>query len=727
MIVYDKGSGTLTLHTRHTTYQMKVDEYQVLLHTYYGPRVEGEDLSRLIRRMDRGFSPNPNSIFPRRDYSLDIMPQEYSAWGAGDFRLPCLQVEQPDGSASLDLRFVEAEIREGKYALEGLPAFHGAGGETVSVLLRDPYSGVEVELLYGVYQDFDLITRAARIRNRGKRTLTLERAMSCCLDLPPMALDLITFDGAHVRERWPSRAPLRPGVQAVGSGRGMSSHQHNPFLILCEPDAGEDHGLCYGAALLYSGGFQAAVERSQFEDVRLVLGAAPLRWTLTPGEAFTTPEAALVCSEQGLGELSRRFHRAVRERLVRDPYQGRRRPVLLNNWEATYFNFDREKLLDIAREAAPLGIELFVLDDGWFGKRDSDESGLGDWTVNERKLPGGLAALVPEVEKLGLAFGLWVEPEMVNEDSALFKAHPDWALGVPGRPRSRGRGQLVLDFSRREVRDHVYAALRAVLSSARISYVKWDMNRCLTDVWSAALPPERQGEVLHRYVLGVYEVLERLRQDYPDLLVEGCSGGGGRFDLGMLYYTPQIWCSDNTDAVDRLRIQYGTSFCYPVSAVGAHVSASPNHQTGRRSPLETRGLVAMSGTFGYEMDVGKCTAEEKEVIREQVRFFQDHARLLQEGDYYRLSDPFQNLDYTAWEQAAPDKREALVSVVFTSAQAAQPLRRLRLKGLDPALRYRVNGGETFGGDTLLYAGYPLPMPRGEYPCLRLYLEAETGK
>ena len=494
---------------------------------------------------------------------------------------------------------------------------------------------------------------------------------------------------------------------------------------MCSSDL-EDHGLCFGAALLYSGSFLAAVERSQFEDARLVMGIHPhhFRWALGPGEHFTAPEAALICSPDGLTPMTHRFHRAMRERLIRDPYAGRRRPVLINNWEATEFDFDAERLVDIAREGAALGMELFVLDDGWFGKRDTDLSGLGDWDVNERKLPGGLEALAPRIEALGLGFGLWIEPEMVSADSGLYRAHPDWALGAPGRPQTTGRSQLVLDFSRQEVRDHVYAAMRRVLDSARITYLKWDMNRSLSDVWSAALPAARQGEVYHRYVLGVYDILERLRRDYPDLLIEGCSGGGGRFDAGMLYYTPQIWCSDNTDAVDRLRIQCGTTFCYPVSTMGAHVSAVPNGQTGRDTPMETRGVVAMCGTFGYEMDLSRTTAEEREIMKRQVADYKALSHLVRLGDYYRLTDPFQDGPYTAWAHVSPDRREALVSVVFGTVHSAAPFRALRLKGLDPSLRYRVNGGETYAGDVLMGAGYALPTVRDDYQAMQLHLQAE---
>lgn len=719
-------NGVFTLHTKHTTYQMKAGTHGVLLHTYYGPRVEGCDLSYRIRYVDRGFSPNPEEAGEDRAFSLDVLPQEYSGCGMGDFRLPSLELEGPDGSRAADLRYKSFRVERGKYALEGLPAFWGEEGETLVVVLEDAAAGVEAELYYGVLEDYDVVTRAVRLVNRGSASVKVRQAASLCLDFQRGDLDLITFDGKHILERCPSRGPLLPGVRSAGSVRGASSHQHNPFVILCEHDAGEDHGLCYAAGLLYSGSFQAAAERSQFENIRLTLGIHPWHfcWTLAPGGSFTAPEAALCCSGEGLAVLSHRLHRAIRERLIRDPWAGRPRPVLINNWEATEFSFDADRLVKIAESAAPLGLGLFVMDDGWFGRRNSDRAGLGDWSVNGEKLPGGLEALIPRVRALGMKFGVWIEPEMVNEDSGLYRAHPDWAFRIPGRGRVRGRQQLVLDFSRREVRDHIYGALKAVLSGAEVSYVKWDMNRSLAAVWSAALPPERQGEVYHRYVLGVYDMLERMRRDFPDVLIEGCSGGGGRFDLGMLYYTPQIWCSDNTDAIDRLRIQYGTSFCYPVCTMGAHVSAVPNAQTGRSVSMETRGVAAMHGTFGYEMDPAEISPEEREIILRQTAFFKEHQELIFRGDYYRLSDPFQNGPYTAWEHVSPDRREALACVVYGPAQGGAPLRNLRLKGLDPERRYRVNGEGPYPGSALMEAGWPLPLPWGDYQSWQFCLTAE---
>ncbi len=730
MIVYDEQNQTFTLHTCNTTYQMKVDHYQVLVHTYYGPYVGDNSLSHCLRCADRDFSPNPNEAGNDRTYSLDIIPQEYSTCGVGDFRLPSVEPELPDGSHTLDLRYLGYTLQKGKYTLPDLPAFYSAEeeAETLILYLEDASAQIETALYFGVFEKSDLITRAVRIINRGKETVRLHRCASLCLDFLRADMDLITFNAHHLMERCPDRAPLRSGIQSVGSVRGISSHQHNPFVILCDQNADEYHGLCYGAMLLYSGNFEAAVECSPFESSRLVMGIHPYHfcWSLRPGESFTTPEAALVCSPDGFTQMSQQFHRAIRDHLLRDPYSHRRKPVLINNWEATFFDFTAEKLVDIANEASALGIELFVMDDGWFGVRDDDSSGLGDWQVNKTKLPDGLEGLVSRINSLGMSFGIWVEPEMVNENSALYREHPDWILHVPGRAPARGRGQFVLDFSRKDVRDHIYGQLKTIFSSAPVTYVKWDMNRSLTDVWSEALPPQRQGEVYHRYVLGVYDILERLRTDYPHMLIEGCCGGGGRFDGGMLYYTPQIWCSDDSDAIDRLKIQYGTSFCYPPCTMGAHVSAVPNEQNGRITPLETRGIVAMSGAFGYEMDPGKCSPEEKEIIRRQVAWYQTHYELICRGDYYRLGDPFANNLFTAWEHVSEDKRQAVVSLVTGSVRPSPPYSRLCLKGLDPSLQYRINGSETlYSGGALMQAGYPLPAFSGDYQAIQLYLEAQS--
>ena len=728
MIIQDDKKRLFTLQTRNTTYQLKADQNGVLLHTYYGPKVQGGDLSRLIRFADRGFSPNPNEVGNDRTYSLDTLPQEYSGSGAGDFRLSSLELELPDGSYVADLRYVDAKLQSGKYKLEGLPAFFGSDEEadTLIITMEDAAAHVQVELLYGVFEAYDLITRAVRIVNCGDKPVRLRRAASLCLDFPSADLDFITFDGGHVKERSLHRAHLRHGVQSVGSIRGISSHQHNPFVMLCEPGADEEHGTCYGAVLLYSGNFEASVERCQFEDARLTLGIHPYHfcWTLEPGQAFTAPEAALLCSPNGFGQMSRQFHRAIRAHLLRDVWQNRRKPVLVNSWEAFYFDYDHERLLRFAKESAALGVELFVLDDGWFGHRDDDSSSLGDWWVNEKKLPGGLGALTAEINQLGMEFGLWVEPEMVSEDSCLYREHPDWVLNPGDRPCTRGRYQLVLDYTREEVRDYIFQALQKLLDNANVSYLKWDMNRALTQVWSAALPAERQGEVYHRFVLGVYDLLERVRQANPNTLIEGCSGGGGRFDMGMLYYTPQIWCSDNTDAIDRLSIQYGTSFAYPPSTMGAHVSVVPNEQTGRSVPMETRATVAMSGTFGYELDLGALPEQEKDMVVQQIQAYKESYDLIQTGDYYRLSAPTPDGAPTAWLHVSPDRRTALLCVVAGQTHAGPPFRQVKLQGLDPTLQYRLTGDDTpWPGDVLMQAGYPLPMLE-EYHCLRLWLKAE---
>lgn len=714
-----------TLHTAHTTYQFAADGNGFLLHTYYGPRAEG-DFRRLLRFADRGFSPNPNALADGRVFSLDTLPQEYPASGVGDFRVPVIEARFADGSAAVDLRFERCEVRKGKYALEGLPAFRGEEAETLAVYLRDPCTGLSAELLYGVLEDSDLITRAVRITNGGSAPVTLTNAGSLCLDFARGDMDVITFDGRHTMERIPHRRAVAPGVQSVGSGRGITSHQHNNFVVLCDHDATETSGVAYGAALVYSGNFRTAVERSQFDHIRLVSGISPqgFSWTLAPGETFTAPEAAMACSSEGLGGMSRIFHAAIRSHLCRGEWTHKPRPVLLNTWEAFYFDFTADEVVEAAKAAADAGVELLVLDDGWFGNRCDDRRGLGDWFVNEEKLPGGLAPLAKRIGDLGLAFGLWIEPEMVSEDSELYRAHPDWALRIPGRPATMGRSQLVLDFSRPEVRDAVYAQLCKVLRSADIRYVKWDMNRSLTDVWSAALPAGREGEAAHRWMLGVYDLLERFTRDFPHILLEGCCGGGGRFDCGILYYSPQIWTSDNTDAADRLLIQYGTSFGYPVSAMGAHVSAVPNEQTHRTLPFETRGVVAMSGTFGYELDPRKLTPEERADMRSQIARFRELYDLLQNGEYDRLTDPRSGL--AAWQQTAPDKSEALVNVVTGLTRSNDAFLTVYPRRLDAEAVYSVNGEWSDTGAALMYGGIPLPQEKGDFRAMQFHLVREDA-
>ena len=725
-IHFDEARALLTLETAASSYQMKIDRAGYLEHLYYGPRIDGADMSYMHRYYDRGFSGNPYAERYDRTFSLDTLGQEYSSFGVGDYRVDSIGVINPDGSRCAEFHYVSHEIRAGKYALPGLPAAYDNGGEaeTLVVTLRDPVTGLGLRLYYGVFEALDVITRAAEIFNAGDSTFVLEKAASVCLDLPFGNWDLINFHGRHCMERQPERSPLNHGVRVVRSERGMSSHHQNPFVILCERDATEDHGVCCGLMLAYSGSFKAEIEMDQCGSVRAVMGISDtqFRWTLAPGESFFTPEVLLACGD-GLARLSQLYHRLIRHNICRGEYKLRPRPVLLNSWEACYFDLNEDKILSLVREAAGLGVELFVLDDGWFQGRKDDNAGLGDWVVNREKLPNGLGGLIEKINALGLDFGIWVEPEMVNEDSDLFRAHPDWALRAPGRPPMMARNQLVLDMSRADVREYLYNALSTLFRENNIRYVKWDLNRSMSDFFSAQLEPSRQGELGHRYVLGLYSLLARLTTDFPHILFEGCAGGGGRFDAGMLYYEPQIWCSDDTDAIERLEIQSGSSYGYPVCTMGAHVSAVPNHQTGRTTPLRTRGVVAMSGAFGYELDPAKLTEEEKQEIRRQIAQYHADGELIHGGLYYRLSDAAKDRPCVAWQFASPDGKKALLNAVMRHPQANAPLVHLRLKGLNPESLYRVaEDGSVISGAALMRGGYTLPQLLGDYPAMQLHFE-----
>lgn len=715
-----------SLHTKHSTYQMKVDR-DFLIHTYYGPYVGDSDMSYLARCIDRGFSGNPDGITDK-GYSLDTQLLEYPSYGTGDFRNDCLRVAYADGSQVTDLKYVSHEIKEGKYGLEGLPAMYQGeeNVQTLEVVLQDVYKKLEVILYYGVFENLDVITRACKIVNKGEDKVNLLRAYSMCLDFNNKDMDFVHFYGRHAMERIMERTPLHHGIQSVGSRRGFSSHQHNPFVVLCAHDAGEDHGNCYGASFVYSGNFAAEAEVTQADCTRMTMGIhdAQFQFELQPQESFTAPEVMLSFSSEGLGTLSRNYHKAIRYHICRGKYKTARRPILINNWEATYFNFNTEKLLDIAREAKKLGIEMLVMDDGWFGKREDDVSGLGDWFVNEKKLGGKLKDLVDGVNEIGLKFGIWFEPEMISEDSDLYRAHPDWALKIPGRAPTRGRQQLVLDFSREDVRTYIFDRMCEILESSDIEYVKWDANRHLTDVWSALLPAERQGEVFHRFILGLYDFLEKITQRFPNVLFEGCSGGGGRFDAGMMYYHPQIWCSDDTDAVERLEIQYGTSFAYPVSTMGAHVSVCPNHQTGRSVSMKTRGVVAMAGTFGYELDITKLSEEDKQTVKEQIEEFKKYYDLIQNGDYYRLTDDGRKSPFVAWEFVSADKKEALLNVVVLRTKANPIFHTVYARGLEADRLYQIDGSqEKFSGAVLMNGGYPIPVMGDDYQAVQIHLTA----
>ena len=725
-IIDSKADRSITLQTKDSSYHMAVDGYGYLRHLYYGKRLEPEDLFYLYRYYDRGFTGNPRAAGTDRTYSLDAVSQEFSAAGVGDYRIPALRMRSADGARIADLRYVSHEIRNGKYALPGLPAVRDEDGDaqTLEVILRDEPSKLTVHLLYGVFEKKNMITRAVIYENAGDQPIVLEKAGSCCLELPYGNWDLLHFHGRHNRERVPERVPVMHGVQTIGSCRGMSSHQHNPFVILCDRRATEDHGDCYGLMYLYSGSFRAEVEGEQYGTVRAVMspGDESFRWTLQPGAQFATPEVLMGYAD-GLTELSQQYHRTIRENICRGAYRLAHRPVLINSWEAAYFDISAERILKLARQAADLGIELFVLDDGWFRGRKDDNAGLGDWEYDPEKLPEGLDSLITGIRETGMLFGIWVEPEMVNEDSDLYRAHPDWALAEPGRAPARSRNQLVLDLSREDVQDYIIGFMTRLLTEYDISYIKWDFNRSVTDVYSRLLPAEQQGEVLHRAMLGLYRVLETLTTRFPKVLFEGCSGGGGRFDAGMLYYTPQIWCSDDTDPIERLTIQKGTSFGYPLSTVGAHVSIAPNHQTGRSTPISTRAAVAATGAFGYELDLSLISAEEQEEIRRQVQQYLEDEPLIRQGLYYRLGEETEGMDAFSWLLVSENQDQALLTVVATATHGNAPLIHLRFKGLDPEALYELREeGLKCSGAALMNAGYTLPMLTGDYPAFRLHLK-----
>ena len=715
---FDEKKNVFTLQTLDSTYQMKVDDHGVLLHTYYGAPADETDFSYLIGPEDRGFSGQPGDEKKDRTYSMDYYPLEYPVQGNGDFRVKALKAGFEGEVPALDLRFVSYELEKGKYSLPGLPAlFEAEAGEveTLKITLKDRLEEIYVTLFYGVFEKKNVITRAASIENRSGKNVTLKRALSLGLDFMEGDMDLIHFYGKHAGERQFERRNLPHGITEISSSRGTSSHHHNPFVILCDKDTTEDFGNAYGVSFIYSGGFKIQMEKDQVDGIRLVCGLddEEFLWKLAPGETFVTPEAALSYSEKGLTALSDQFQKAYHANLIRSPWKDKKRPTLVNNWEATYFGFDAEKLLKIAGEAADLGLDMLVLDDGWFGKRNDDNSGLGDWFVNEKKLGCTMKELVDRVNALGLKFGIWLEPEMVSEDSDLYRTHPDWVLQIPGREPNRSRNQLVLDLSRKEVREYMKKFIDDTLSCANISYVKWDMNRSVDNVYSAADPTLSQGAIRHKYVLGLYEVMEDMLTRHPDLLLEGCSGGGGRFDAGMLYYAPQIWCSDNTDAIERLRIHYGTSFGYPMSSVSAHVSVCPNHQNGRVTPFKTRGICAMQGSFGYELDLSKLSEEDKAEARRQITVYNENWELFQSGSYYRLNSPMENHDYTAWSYVSKDQRKASLSVIYTDLHGNPKPVRVKLKGLKKDASYDVDG-TVYTGAALMRGGLLIPKPSCNY-------------
>ena len=716
------------LDTENTSYLFRIGPAGELRHIWFGGEVDDDAVMEEFseRRGTSSFSPYPEGLVPAA--SLDILPQEYSAYGSGDFRLTAAALRKKNGSITTSTVYRSHKIFKGKKTLPGLPASFAAQKEsmTLEITLTDGFSGAEIILSYSVFADSDVIARSVRVSNTTRSVIAIEKLLSAQLDFHHNDFDVIYLKGMWAKERQAVRHHLEPGIQGFSSSRGATGHQYNPGIVFAEPSATENTGDVYGMLLLYSGNYTVEAECDQYGTMRAIIGINPenFEWKLSPGETFHAPEALLGFSSEGLGGFSRMSHKFLMDHVIRSPWVHRKRPVLINNWEATYFNFDREKIYAIAKEAAKLGVEMLVLDDGWFGERNDDLSSLGDWFVNKKKL-GDLGGLVRKINRLGMKFGLWFEPEMISEKSELYRRHPDWVLCIPGGRKSIARTQMVLDMSRTDVRDYLFGIISGVLHSANIEYVKWDMNRNLTEIHSLLLPPERQKETAHRYVLGVYELHERLLKEFPNLLIEDCSGGGGRFDAGMLYYAPQIWCSDDTDALERITIQMGTSLFYPASTMGAHVSVCPNHGTLRTVSFLMRGHVALGGTFGYELDITKLSADEKALVREQIRNYHEWNEIIREGNYYRLTEGFGRSNLAAWSWVSSDRCDVLVTVICKRSEPCgiNPPVHLRLRGLDPETVYQLNDGRRAHGRTLMNAGIRIPNARTDCFSIIYHLKA----
>ncbi len=703
MIRFDTENKIFYLETKNTTYAMAVFEEKVLLHAYWGKRLSHPLSLDWLETLE--FRPLAPLDFGR--YSTDMLPLEYSTFGSADLRVPALGAEYSDGSYYTRLEYVDYEIVDGKPALEGLPATYSEDGDKVQTLiihLKDSQKDLHVYLSYSAFEELDAIARSARIVNEGERA-EINRAFSATVDILDLENhDLIHLDGAWVRERSITRRKIVPGNQSIESRNGCSGAVHNPFIAVCESTATENCGNVYGFNLVYSGNFSAGVDISPFNSARAYIGINPqnFNFVLEKGESFQTPEAVLVYSDKGLSGMSRIYHKLYRTRLCRGKFRDIPRYVVLNSWETTYFTFDENTIVNLARDAAKIGVDTMVLDDGWFSTRTTDRAGLGDWWENPDRLPSGLGWLAEEVNKLGLRFGLWFEPEMVNPDSELFRNHPEWALHTPGRETTPTRSQITLDFSRRDVCDYIIDALSSILDRANIEYVKWDMNRYMSEVGSAALPADRQGEVYHRYMLGLYYVLETLTQKYPDVLFESCSSGGGRFDPGMLYYMPQVWTSDNSDAVDRLRIQYGTSMVYPYSSMSAHVSVCPNHTQGRITPFKMRCNVAMPGQLGFELNIGNCSEKELEMSRKTIEKYREFEDVFHKGDLYRLVSPFE-ADFSAIQFISEDESRVILCIDSQRGLFNGPDQYIKMMALDPDSQYKC-GDKTYYGEYLMNFG-----------------------
>ena len=706
-IIWHGKSRHYHLYNDRISYIMGVTPLGDLGGIYFGRRIhDKEDMSYVCNRFGL-----PNVVVDpdTESYSQELNLQEYPGFGVTDFGTQAFEIELPNGSKVSSFEYRDHKIFKGKSPIKGLPATYAGDDEamTLEVYLEDEVAKVTLVLSYTIFDKYPVIARHASFTNNGTSPVKLTRALSACIDLPDRDYEWMQFSGAWARERIPEVKKISSGSISIESKRGISSANQNPFVIIKTPSTDEQSGEAIGLSFVYSGNFLAQAECDTFGRLRLLMGINPDRftWILKAGETFETPEVVIARSDEGLNSLSNTYHELYNNNLVRGKWKNTARPILINNWEATFMDFDEERILKIAEKARDAGVELFVLDDGWFGARNDDTAGLGDWVENPEKLPQGMAGLARKINALGMKFGFWIEPEMVNPDSNLFRRHPEWVLATPGRKSSLGRHQLVLDYSRPEVVDHIYGMLKKVLDNAPISYIKWDMNRSLTEVYSASVPAEEQGMVYHRYIMGVYDLYERLMADFPDILFESCSSGGNRFDAGMLYYAPQAWCSDNTDAIDRIRIQYGTSYGYPISSIGAHVSAVPNQQTGRSASITTRANVAYFGTFGYELDLNRISDEEFEEVKRQIEFMKGNRELLQFGTFYRLRSPFEK-DQAAWIVVSKDKKKAIFGFYCMRSNVNQLPGFIRLAGLKEDLEYTFRG-ETFFGDELMNLGVAL--------------------
>jgi len=713
MVIFDGDRRVFKLDTDGTSYLMGVTEEGYLGNIYYGKKIDTTDVMYTMRTSERPYTP---SKLPGEKVSfMEKFPMEYPFDGTGDFHGNCISIKDSEGQEGLELLYKSHNIYAEKRKLAGLPSARGEGSMSLDIVLEDKAVGAEVTLTYTVYEECDVITRSVSVKNTARQAFYITKALSACLNLETDLSDILSLHGAWARERHIQRSKINYGSYITESVRGEPGHQDHPFIAVLSEDCTQDHGDIYAMNLVYSGNFIARVQKDHFDRTRTSIGINPDRfcWKLESGESFQVPEVILQYSCQGIGGMTRNFHDFFRGYILPPKWTEAERPVLINNWEATYFDFDDEKLVQIAEQASKLGIEMLVMDDGWFGHRNMDNSSLGDWYVNEEKIKGGLKNLVDRINALGMKFGIWFEPEMISPDSDLYREHPEWVLALKDREPGMCRTQYILDLSRHEVVDYIYGRLYEILSSANIEYVKWDMNRPVAEAASLSLPADRQGEVMHRHVLALYEMQERLVNDFPDLLLENCSGGGARFDAGMLYYSPQIWCSDNADPVERLMIQEGTHLIYPLSTTGTHVADSPNHVNGRISPFDTRADVALAGTFGYELDVTKIAEEERNLIPAQIEKFKKYRNLIQTGDYYRLASFRENGRYDSYMVVSKDKDKAVLIYVQVVTDSNMPGRKLKLQGLDPVKKYTINNA-VYLGSTLMNVGYIMEPLRGDF-------------